>query len=66
MAGISGKTVIISGASSGIGRATARLMAASGGSVMLLARRKKNLQDLKREIQNDGGSAEYRVVDVTE
>lgn len=66
MAGISGKTVIISGASSGIGRATARLMAASGASVMLLARREKNLQDLKREIQNDGGSAEYRVVDVTD
>ena len=66
MDAISGKTVMISGASSGIGRATAKLMAAAGASVMLVARREKNLQDLKREIEDSGGAAIYQTVDVTD
>lgn len=66
MAGISGKSVLISGASSGIGRAAAKTLAAAGASVMLAARREGRLQDLKADIQRAGGIAAYRVLDVTD
>ncbi|SFB94945.1 NADP-dependent 3-hydroxy acid dehydrogenase YdfG [Bacillus sp. OV322] len=59
------KTAIITGASSGIGQATAKELASKGISVMLAARREERLQELKREIEESGGKAEYKVTDVT-
>lgn len=62
---IKDKVVIITGASSGIGEATAKLLASKGAKVMLGARREQNLQQLADEIQNAGGQAVYQVMDVT-
>lgn len=62
---IKGKVVVITGASSGIGAATAKLLAKNGAMVMLGARREDRLYQLANAINVDGGRADYRVVDVT-
>ena len=62
---IKGKVVIITGASSGIGEATAKLLASKGASVVLGARREDNLERIAGEIERDGGRAVYRALDVT-
>ena len=62
---IKDKVVIITGASSGIGEATAKLLASKGAKVVLGARREQNLQQLVDEIQHAGGQAVYQVMDVT-
>lgn len=59
------KTAIITGASSGIGQATAKELASKGIRVMLAARREDRLIELKKEIEAAGGRAEYLVTDVT-
>lgn len=61
---IEGKVVAITGASSGIGYATARLLAARGARVVLGARRANLLAGLAAEITAAGGTAAYRVTDV--
>jgi NADP-dependent 3-hydroxy acid dehydrogenase YdfG len=65
MSGIEGKVVAITGASSGIGEATARWLAQRGARVVLGARRTDRLQKLTQEIDSAGGTARYRSVDVT-
>lgn len=65
MTKLSGLTAIITGASSGIGEATARELASAGMRIMLAARREDRLQRLQGEIEQAGGSARYRVTDVT-
>jgi NADP-dependent 3-hydroxy acid dehydrogenase YdfG len=62
---IKDKVVIITGASSGIGEATAKLLASKGAKVVLGARREQELKQLVDEIQGDGGQAVYKVMDVT-
>ncbi|MCW5587659.1 MAG: SDR family oxidoreductase, partial [Chromatiales bacterium] len=62
---IKDKVVIITGASSGIGEATAKLLAGKGAKVVLGARREEKLKQLVDEIQNAGGQAAYQVMDVT-
>ena len=62
---IKDKVVIITGASSGIGEATAKLLASRGAKVVLGARRGEQLKQLVDEIQNAGGQAVYQVMDVT-
>jgi NADP-dependent 3-hydroxy acid dehydrogenase YdfG len=62
---IKDKVVIITGASSGIGEATAKLLASQGANVVLGARREQNLKQLVEDIQNAGGQAVYQVMDVT-
>ena len=62
---VSGKIVAITGASSGIGEATARLLADEGAKVVLGARRTDRLQKLVAEIRAAGGTAEFRPLDVT-
>jgi len=60
------KIVLITGASSGIGEATARLLAAEGHHVVLGARRTERLELLVADIRAAGGSADYRALDVTD
>lgn len=62
---IKDKVVIITGASSGIGEASAKLLAAEGAKVVLGARREQQLKRLTDEIKNAGGQAVYHVMDVT-
>lgn len=58
------KVVLITGASSGIGEATARVLAANGHKVVLGARRTDRLKKIVTEIRAAGGIAEFRELDV--
>ena len=62
---IEGKVVVITGASSGLGEATARLLAAEGASVVLGARRADRIQALAGELTARGGKALAVPTDVT-
>ncbi len=62
---IAGKVIIITGASSGIGEASARLLASKGAKVVLGARREDKLKQIVDEIRRDGGHAVYQPLDVT-
>lgn len=64
MSGIEGKVVAITGASSGIGAATARLLAGRGARVVLGARRADRLEALSSAIAAAGGEAAWRATDV--
>jgi NADP-dependent 3-hydroxy acid dehydrogenase YdfG len=65
MDNIKGKIIAITGASSGIGQATALLLAEKGATVVLGARRSDKLEQLASEIKNAGGNAFCVVTDVT-
>jgi NADP-dependent 3-hydroxy acid dehydrogenase YdfG len=65
MSDISKKVVLITGASSGIGEATARLLASKGAHVVLGARRTERLEVLCGEINASGGVAHFQALDVT-
>jgi NADP-dependent 3-hydroxy acid dehydrogenase YdfG len=62
---ISGKVIVITGASSGIGLATAKLLASQGAILSLAARRKDKLDILVKEIESAGGKAKSFVTDVS-
>ncbi|MCX2739414.1 SDR family NAD(P)-dependent oxidoreductase [Pontibacter anaerobius] len=62
---ISGKVVIITGASNGIGYATAKLLAKEGAILSLAARRKEKLDQLVTEIIAEGGQAAAYATDIT-
>jgi NADP-dependent 3-hydroxy acid dehydrogenase YdfG len=63
---LAGTVALVTGASSGIGAATAHALAAEGAAVALLARRADRLQALKIEIESFGGSALLVPADVTD
>ena len=62
---IKDKVVIITGASSGIGEASAKLLASKGAKVVLGARREDKLKKIADEIVEAGGQAVFRKLDVT-
>lgn len=66
MALVNGKVAIVTGASSGIGREAARLFAAEGAAVVVVARRRERLDALVEEIERDGGRACAVVGDVVD
>ena len=66
MSELTNKVVVITGASSGIGEATARLLAQRGAQVVLGARRTERLAALANAIIAEGGSARYAALDVTD
>ncbi|MGW3285348.1 SDR family NAD(P)-dependent oxidoreductase [Streptomyces sp. NPDC001002] len=61
---LAGRTALVTGASSGIGAAAARLFAAEGAAVVVMARREQRLKELVEEIEAAGGKAAYHVGDV--
>lgn len=60
------RTALITGASSGIGAATARSLAAAGYRVVLTGRRVERLENVAKQITSDGRTAEVRFLDVTD
>mgnify|MGYP000630874199 CR=1 FL=1 len=65
-AAINGRTVLITGASSGIGRATAIKVARNGGIPLLVARGVEKLEEVKAEIEAAGGTAHVYPTDLTD
>src|SRR5215203_22940 len=63
---IGGKVVLITGASSGIGKATAIKCGAAGAEVLLVARTPEKLEETKREIEEDGGTAHIHQCDLSD
>ena len=63
---LAGRTVLVTGASSGIGRATALAVAAKGGVPLVVARRKDELVELVAMVEKDGGSAYAYPCDLTD
>lgn len=59
------KVILVTGASSGIGEATTRILAGQGHHLVVGARRTERLAALADEIQASGGSVRYRALDVT-
>ncbi|MEM7781325.1 MAG: SDR family oxidoreductase [Pseudomonadota bacterium] len=64
MTELTGKSVLITGASSGIGEATAHVLSQAGASVFLVARREEQLARLATQIGGTGASVAYRACDV--
>jgi NAD(P)-dependent dehydrogenase (short-subunit alcohol dehydrogenase family) len=60
------KVIVVTGASSGIGRATALKLAGAGGKVMLIARGEEKLLETKKEIDAAGGKAWLYTCDVSD
>ncbi|WP_116709483.1 SDR family oxidoreductase [Actinomycetospora cinnamomea] len=63
---LQGRRVVITGASSGIGRETAFKVARAGGVPLLVARRTEELEEVKREIERDGGQGWVYSCDITD
>ena len=63
MSGLSGTVALITGASSGIGEATALALAGEGAAVSLVARRRDRLESLAERIQAQGGDGKVSVVE---
>jgi len=62
---LDGKIVFVTGASSGIGHATAKVLTSHGASVVIAARREEESKNLVAELQSDGAQIEFIRTDVT-
>ena len=60
------KIALVTGASSGLGAQFARVLAANGAQVILAARRVERLQELRAEIESQGGAADVVALDVSD
>tara|TARA_R100000935_G_C2836187_1_gene168242 strand:- start:1399 stop:2139 length:741 start_codon:yes stop_codon:yes gene_type:complete len=65
MNNIENKVIVITGASSGLGEATARLLAKKGAKVVIGARRTEKLEAIVQDIRAEGGQAEFIGTDIT-
>src|SRR6201987_3480111 len=63
---VKGKTVLITGGSSGIGEATAKKIAEAGGTVVLVARTRENLEKVADEIRGNDGAAHVYPCDLSD
>jgi short-subunit dehydrogenase len=63
---VTGRVVLITGASSGIGKAAALKIGDAGGTVLLVARTKKKLDEVRREIDRGGGEAFVHPCDLSD
>ncbi len=63
---LSGLTALVTGATSGLGRRFAQVLAAKGAKVALTGRRTERLEELQADIQSDGGTAVAIALDVTD
>lgn len=63
---VSEQTIVITGATSGIGLATARMAAKKGAKLVLIARNENALRELADEIKSNGGQAIYFAADVAD
>jgi len=66
MTTLNNKIILVTGASSGIGEATARLLSANGATLVLGARRTEKLELIAEDIQASGGKAVVKALDVTQ
>ncbi|HEY8083408.1 MAG TPA: SDR family NAD(P)-dependent oxidoreductase [Solirubrobacterales bacterium] len=65
-AAVAGKVVLVTGASYGLGEATARRLAASGATVLMAARSGERLEEIAAEIEAAGGKAQAHAADLTD
>jgi acyl-CoA synthetase (AMP-forming)/AMP-acid ligase II/NAD(P)-dependent dehydrogenase (short-subunit alcohol dehydrogenase family) len=65
-AAVAGKTILITGASYGLGEATARRLGEAGATVLLTARSEERLEAIAAEIRTAGGDAHVRAADLTD
>jgi NAD(P)-dependent dehydrogenase (short-subunit alcohol dehydrogenase family) len=65
-AAVAGKTVLVTGGSSGIGRATAIKLAAAGARVLIVARDRARLEQVRAEIAGQGGTVAVYVCDIAD
>ncbi|MCW2753356.1 MAG: short-chain dehydrogenase/reductase, partial [Marmoricola sp.] len=63
---LEGRTVLVTGASSGIGEAAARAIAARGATVLTVARRSEELDRVRAGIESAGGTAHAYVCDLSD
>lgn len=63
---VEGKVIVVTGGSSGIGRATALMMAKAGARVAIVARKRQKLAETVEEIKAEGGFAQSYSADLTE
>ncbi len=61
MTDLKGKTALVTGSTSGIGRATAIALAARGAYVLVVGRDQRRAQDVVAEIESEGGGATFRL-----
>jgi NAD(P)-dependent dehydrogenase (short-subunit alcohol dehydrogenase family) len=66
MTDLKGKTALVTGSTSGIGRATALALAARGARVLVVGRNERRARDVAAEIEGGGGSATYRLATLSD